>query len=239
MLLLNKFESLYEGAQEIGYEIFAHIQKLIKENNVKISAISMSAKMILIGTLFAIIPADTQGFAAQSYKTAIKLDITKPLPVLSNSRQVAINTGVSNLDNKSMSGTRGQIASAQYFNEPEGIENYIDLYKAAGAQYGVPWEILAAVHYVESGASGSTNRTSYAGAQGPMQFMPGTWRAYGVDANGDGVADAHNVSDAIYGAANLLAAGGAAEGNIDAALFNYNHAQWYVNKVKNIAAGIQ
>ena len=68
-----------------------------------------------------------------------------------------------------------------------------------------------------------------------MQFMSGTWRAYGVDGDGDGTADVCNVVDAIYGASNLLAASGAAEGNIDAALFNYNHAQWYVDKVKAIA----
>ena len=72
-----------------------------------------------------------------------------------------------------------------------------------------------------------------------MQFMPGTWRAYAVDGNGDGTADVHDVSDAIYGAANLLAAGGAAEGNVDGALFNYNHAQWYVNKVNEVASSIQ
>ena len=70
-----------------------------------------------------------------------------------------------------------------------------------------------------------------------MQFMPGTWRAYGQDGNGDGKADVCNAEDALYGAANYLAANGAVD-NIEKALFAYNHAQWYVNKVKAVADSI-
>jgi len=212
-----------------------NINNFIKQNYSKISAAMMASKILLVSTVFAVIPV--AGTAPrETYKTAVKLDTNNSNVLVQNDRQVEITSGVSLADsaNKKVS-TR----VAYRYNEPSGVENYIGLYKAAAAQYGIPWNVLAAVHYVESGASGSTDRSSYAGAQGPMQFMPGTWRAYGVDGNGDGTADVHDVNDAIYGAANLLAAGGAAEGNVDGALFNYNHAQWYVDKVNEVASSIQ
>ncbi len=71
-----------------------------------------------------------------------------------------------------------------------------------------------------------------------MQFMPGTWRTYAIDGDGDGVADITNVTDAIYTAANYLAKSGADEGRYDDAIFNYNHSQSYVNLVKGIACEI-
>lgn len=111
------------------------------------------------------------------------------------------------------------------------------LAQRAAASYGIDWKILEAVWQVESGKRYYTSVSSYAGAQGPMQFMPATWRAYQVDGNGDGYADIHNAEDAVYAAANYLAANGGAH-DIDRALLAYNHAQWYVDKVKNLAATI-
>lgn len=216
------------------HESKTYIHNFAKNNFTKISAMSMVVKVFLVAAIFGLAPASNH----KSYQTDVKLDTNSPKAVVGQNRQVSIESGMSNLDAKKRGVIHGQIAS-RYAPSPSGIENYIGLYKDAASQYGVPWQILAAVHYVESGASGSTERSSYAGAQGPMQFMPGTWRAYGVDANGDGVAEATNVNDAIYGAANLLAAGGAADGNVDAALFNYNHAQWYVDKVNDVASSIQ
>jgi hypothetical protein len=107
----------------------------------------------------------------------------------------------------------------------------VDLYKAAAATCpGMEWTTLAAVGKIESG-HGANNGPSSAGAVGPMQFMPKTWTAYGVDANGDGRKDAWNQVDAVFGAANLLCANGAGRGNEYGALFAYNHADWYVRKV--------
>jgi hypothetical protein len=63
-----------------------------------------------------------------------------------------------------------------------------------------------------------------------MQFMPGTWRAYGTDANGDGVKDPYDPEDAIFSAARYLRASGYAN-DVHAALFAYNHAGWYVEDV--------
>lgn len=112
------------------------------------------------------------------------------------------------------------------------------LVKKAAAKYNIDWKILEAVWQVESGKSWDTSTSSSAGAQGPMQFMPGTWAAYGQDGNGDGVSDINKAEDALYGGANYLAAGGASSGNVDQALFNYNHAQWYVDMVKGVANSI-
>ncbi len=111
--------------------------------------------------------------------------------------------------------------------------NFDEIYAAAGAAYGVDPRILKAVHTVETGRSGSTAVTSYANAQGPMQFLPSTWRSYGVDGNGDGRADITNVSDAIFAAAKYLKACGYPD--VKKALWGYNPSQAYYNKVMNVA----
>jgi membrane-bound lytic murein transglycosylase B len=112
------------------------------------------------------------------------------------------------------------------------------LAKKAAAKYGIDWKIVEAVWQVESGKAWITPVRSYAGAQGPMQFMKGTWNKYAIDGNGDGVADINNAEDAVYAGANLLAQAGAAEGDYTSALLSYNHAMWYVEKVKAVAASI-
>lgn len=109
--------------------------------------------------------------------------------------------------------------------------DYAHLYLKAQRQTGTPWQLIAAVHKIESGQRGDTTVTSYAGAQGPMQFMPGTWRAYALDGDGDGKALVHDVEDAILTGANYLRANGAASGDTYRALFAYNRADWYVQKV--------
>jgi murein DD-endopeptidase MepM/ murein hydrolase activator NlpD len=118
---------------------------------------------------------------------------------------------------------------------PEQLDQaqLLGLWQGAGAQYGVPWQVLAAINKVESNF-GRNMGPSSAGAVGWMQFMPGTWMEYGIDANGDGVADPWNPADAIYSAARYLAANGAAS-NLYDAVYRYNHAGWYVNEVLGIA----
>ena len=88
--------------------------------------------------------------------------------------------------------------------------------------------MLAAVNFVESGF-GKLRNDSVAGAQGPMQFMPATWRAYGLGGN---VHDAH---DAIVGAANYLRANGA-PARMRNALYHYNPSPLYVDAVLRYAA---
>lgn len=109
------------------------------------------------------------------------------------------------------------------------------LYAQAEKAYGVPRQILAAVHMVESGQAGDSNVRSYAGAQGPMQFMPSTFRAYAVDGDGDGAKSIYDVHDAVFTAAKYLATNGAASGRVSNALYRYNHSYSYVAKVLSIA----
>ena len=112
----------------------------------------------------------------------------------------------------------------------------LPLYQAAGVQYGVRWEILAAINSIETDY-GRNLSVSTAGAVGWMQFMPSTWEMYGVDANGDGRKDPYNPVDAIFAAARYLKAAGAGD-SLRRAIFAYNHADWYVNDVLGRASAI-
>jgi hypothetical protein len=105
----------------------------------------------------------------------------------------------------------------------------LPIYQAAGAQYRVHWQILAAINEVET-AFGRNLRESSAGAIGWMQFMPSTWQRYGIDADGDGKRDPWDPVDAIFAAARYLHAAGA-ESSLPKAIFAYNHAGWYVDQV--------
>jgi cell wall-associated NlpC family hydrolase len=108
-------------------------------------------------------------------------------------------------------------------------DELLSLWRGAGEAYGVPWEVLAAINEIESGF-GRDMGPSSANAVGWMQFLPSTWEDWGVDANGDGVADPWNPTDAVYAAARYLAAAGAHD-DLPRAIFAYNHAQWYVDDV--------
>src|SRR4051794_13593053 len=105
----------------------------------------------------------------------------------------------------------------------------LPIYQAAGTQYGVRWEVLAAINEIETDYGRNLNISS-AGALGWMQFMPATWETYGVDANDDGLKDPFNPVDAIFAAARYLRAAGA-DKDLRQAIFAYNHADWYVDSV--------
>jgi hypothetical protein len=98
-------------------------------------------------------------------------------------------------------------------------------------RFGVRWNVLAAINYVES-AFNKLRSASSAGAQGPMQFIPATWQAYGLGGN------VHNPHDAILGAANYLHANGAPR-NYRRALYRYNPSWLYVEAVLRYAATIR
>jgi len=123
---------------------------------------------------------------------------------------------------------------------PIGVPNFVidsfeippfllPIYQACGTEYGIPWEVLASINKIESGFGTNLNVSS-AGAVGWMQFLPSSWEAFGLDANGDGRKDPYNPVDAICAAAHYLKLAG---GNDDLyqAIFAYNHADWYVQEV--------
>jgi hypothetical protein len=127
---------------------------------------------------------------------------------------------------------------------PIGVPNFIidsfeippfllPIYQACGTEYGIPWEVLASINKIESGF-GTNMGPSSAGAIGWMQFLPSSWEAYGLDANGDGRKDPYNPVDAICAAAHYLKAGGGSE-DLYGAIFSYNHADWYVQEVLGYA----
>ena len=134
-------------------------------------------------------------------------------------------------------------ASSTRFPAPRprtGVPNFIirkfrvppfllPIYQAAGIQYGVRWEVLAAINEIETDYGRNLNVSS-AGALGWMQFMPSTWQMYGTDANKDGRKDPYNPVDAIFAAARYLKAAGY-ENDVRRAIFAYNHADWYVDSV--------
>ena len=113
------------------------------------------------------------------------------------------------------------------------VEELRPIWEAAGAAYGIPWPVLAAINKVESDF-GKNMGPSSAGAVGWMQFMPSTWLSWGMDADGDGVADPWSARDAIFSAARYLAASGGG-GELETAVFAYNHADWYVKEVLDLA----
>jgi soluble lytic murein transglycosylase-like protein len=113
--------------------------------------------------------------------------------------------------------------------------DYLDLYKDAGKEYGIPWNVLAGIGKVEtdhgqSTAQGVHSSENFAGAGGPMQFLEPTWRAFGVDGDDDGKKDRYDPADAIPGAARYIKHNGAPE-RTRTALFQYNHSWDYVNTV--------
>jgi hypothetical protein len=100
-------------------------------------------------------------------------------------------------------------------------------YGAAQRRFGIDWSILASINFVES-AFGRVRSASEAGARGPMQFLPSTWAAYGMGG------DIDDPRDAILAAANYLRSAGA-PGDLDGALFAYNHSTSYVRAIRRFA----
>jgi len=113
---------------------------------------------------------------------------------------------------------------------PRPAPELLRYYREAQRRFGVAWNVLAAVNLVET-KFGKLRSPSAAGAQGPMQFMPATWRRYGLGGN---VQDAH---DAILGAANYLHASGASK-DLRNALHHYNPSSAYVDAVLRYARRI-
>ena len=133
---------------------------------------------------------------------------------------------------------------ASFGPAPIGVPNFVinsfeippfllPIYQACGTEYGIPWEVLAAINKIETGFGTNLNVSS-AGAVGWMQFLPSSWETYGLDANGDGRKDPYNPVDAICAAAHYLKVAGGQKDLYDAILA-YNHADWYAQEVLTYA----
>jgi len=117
---------------------------------------------------------------------------------------------------------------------------YLALYMGAAPTCpGLPWGVLAGIGKVESdhGQShvpGVHSGANYAGAEGPMQFEPTTFTRYAIDGDHDGKFSVYDPADAIFTAAAMLCANGAASvtpAGIRQAVFAYNHSGAYVTDV--------
>ena len=111
------------------------------------------------------------------------------------------------------------------------------IYKAAGFKHEIAWQVVSAVHFAET--KGSPRHTesprSSAGAQGCTQFMPATFAAYKVDGDGDGIASLDSCQDMIFTAANYLSKNYKKSNDMYKAVWQYNHADWYVQRVRGEA----
>lgn len=127
---------------------------------------------------------------------------------------------------------------------PIGVPNFVinsfeippfllPIYQACGTEYGIPWEVLAAINKIETDFGKNLNVSS-AGAVGWMQFLPSSWEMYGLDANGDGRKDPYNPVDAICAAAHYLKVAGGQK-DLYGAILAYNHADWYAQEVLTYA----
>lgn len=128
--------------------------------------------------------------------------------------------------------------------------SYLALYqRAADTCPGLPWPVLAGIGKIETDhgrlvAPGVTEGANFAGAAGPMQMGIGVgaagdafWR-FAIDGNADGRVNPYDPADAIPSAANYLCTALRHNGgDLSAAVFAYNHAQWYVDRVLAIASG--
>lgn len=220
----------------------------------------MSSFVILSMILPVLITPNLSGVgidkAEAESNNQIKLSTDSPSVLTSGNKVSQIQPGESSLDKaarekaeaeakakadaeakaKQAAASRSVVAREnRVYNDPS---DFGPIYAGAQAAYGVDARILRAIHLVETGGSGSSSITNRggSGAQGPMQFMPSTWRSYGVDGNGDGVADINNVADAIYAAAKYLKACGYP--NVQKALWGYNPSTAYYNKVMGIARSL-
>ncbi|GAA3558643.1 hypothetical protein GCM10022419_044080 [Nonomuraea rosea] len=107
--------------------------------------------------------------------------------------------------------------------QPRPAAELLGHFKRAERKFGVEWEVLAAVMFAET-KFGRVRSDSHAGAQGPMQFMPATWKAYGLGG------DIQDPRDAVMAAANYLRASGAPR-DYQRALHAYNPSQAYVDAI--------
>ncbi|MFJ9417840.1 C40 family peptidase [Streptomyces sp. NPDC101227] len=145
------------------------------------------------------------------------------------------NGAAGHQEEQESAGTQITAASGQVSDIPA---NMLALYRQAApaACQGLDWTVLAAIGKVETNHARHPTMRSYAGAVGPMQFLPATFKgyAYPVPPGGANPPSPWDPTDAVYAAARMLCANGAKTGTskgLYKAIYSYNHAHWYVKKV--------
>ena len=176
----------------------------------------------------------THGHLQQVIYRALVADPTAAQGVLAALPEDLAVIAQTNIDaTRSIMGTVGKKRThvpAWRIVQPASAEALQAHYQTAEAEYGVPWEILAAIHLVET-RMGRLRGVSTAGAAGPMQFIPETWARFGEG-------DIEDNRDAIMASARHLKHHGA-PGNLDKALWHYNPTDRYVRAVRGYASMIE
>ncbi|EFV74623.1 NlpC/P60 family protein [Cytobacillus sp. FSL W8-0315] len=143
------------------------------------------------------------------------------------------------------------------FSTDQVPPEYMKYYLHAEKEYGIPWYYLASIHGIETEFSKHPTMISSVGAVGHLQFMPATWvghkyetsgglvapdiditdlnhikagSGFGVDADNDGIASPWSIVDSVASAAKYLSSHGFKK-DVRKAIWHYNHADWYVDKV--------
>jgi membrane-bound lytic murein transglycosylase B len=171
--------------------------------------------------------------AAQDRQRLIRLAAAKPA-VAEAVMRLAPNERddlTARLDLRKLSAKSPPLRARIRIGRPAPAAKLLAWYREAQARFGIHWQLLAAINFVES-AFDKVRNTSTAGAQGPMQFEPATWRHYGLGGN------VHDPHDAILGAANYLRASGGVH-DARRALFAYNRSSLYVDAVIHLAHRIR
>jgi membrane-bound lytic murein transglycosylase B len=236
------FQTLKEGLKRARLRVL-RLSKLNKKflrfwkkQFKKATIASIAIRLILVTTPSLVVPAMANNSVSNVTKTYV-ISISKNDTVFSSANTlISIVPGESNAAVEAKKKLTVSAAQSKEIIAPKVLKNpnpSLDwlrgLYGEVGSAYGVPSQLLEAIHQVESGKSGDTAKRSSAGATGPMQFLPSTFRHYNP------TGDITKVEDSMVAAAKLLAAGRDSDGSWDSAILNYNHSISYLRLVKSIA----
>jgi len=217
----------------------SHLKTYVKKYRELARVAAVSAFLVLIPSL------STGANATRFPDTQQRLSFTEsPYPVAIAQQSVSITLGESYAQQKEREAReaarprRGTVSvSLRTAAYPPCPISFRPFYQEVGPRFGVPWQVIEAIHQMESGKSCHTARRSSAGATGPMQFLPSTWRHYQWDCTGDGVSDITNAYDAICTGAHYIGTGLTGY-SLERSIYSYNHSWSYVNEVLRIAREI-